>query len=203
MNEKEKYLAQSKLSLRYNETISEINEQLNQNVIPSLNEIYEDVEHHIQNLENITTFGYNPAKCIANFKEILTSSVVPNITNKAVNEVTDIYEVIISNIHSNGLYNLDVISNEMQSVITDFTLCVTSSEPVYCNLTLNRRMLSKQEELPVLYDKEVEGTTIALVQQVVNYENRVQDYLQEAVASMKPYIALLESCVAIILTKGK
>lgn len=201
LNDQEMSSAVSKLSSQYEATKTELNNLLNRQTIPSLNEMYDDIENYIENLRTSTSSaGYDPTNCIVAVKEYLESSSVATIRDKAIVEMKTVYEEIASNIHFNGRYNVQVISNEINTIGADFSLCMTSASPEYCNATLSRKVIAKQDEMPKLFNKEVERIAVGLTQLVVNYENRIQDYLQEAARFAKPYLNLLESCISVVLT---
>lgn len=200
-NEKERSTTVSKLSSQHEETKTELNNLLNRHTIPFLNEMYDDIENYIETLRSDTTSaGYDPTDCIVAVKQYLESNSVATVIEKAIIEMKTVYEEIASNIHFSGRYNVQVISNEVNTIAADFSLCMSSVSPEYCNKTLSTKVIAKQDQIPILFNKEVERTAVALTQLVVNYENRIQDYLQEAVGYTKPYLALLESCVSVVLT---
>ncbi|XP_018569493.1 uncharacterized protein LOC108909595 [Anoplophora glabripennis] len=201
-NENEKTASVKKLSEQYDQTKTEINNLLNRITIPYMNVMYEDLENYIEKLKTDTTSaGYDPTDCLTATKEHLESNSITKILDKALVEMSTVYEEIASNIHFTGTYNLQVIANEVNTIATDFSICVSSEYPEYCNKTLSTKVIAKQDQIPVLFNKEVERTSVALTQLVVEYENRIQDYQQEAVAVTKPYLALLESCISVVLTK--
>lgn len=189
---------------QYDQTKREMNKTLYENIIPSLNDINQDLDNYIQNLENDTSsLGYNATDCITRFQINLIVGAVPNITSKAITEMQVVYERIISDILTAGLYSMDVIKNEVFSTTNDSTLCLNSTAPDTCTDPLLSKILAKQEEIPILFNKEVHRVKYTFIQQIVNYESRAQDYLHEAVAVTKPYLELLESCVSVLLAAGK
>ncbi|KAJ8924837.1 hypothetical protein NQ315_000992 [Exocentrus adspersus] len=194
-NEKIRSDSRASLTQLYDDTKLELNKQLNRNAVPALKEVYEDIEVYIQSLDNKTYFsGYDAASCINSFR-----SSLPNITEKALKEMDGIYENIAS-ISYAATHNLDIISREVNTISSDYAECIKSSTTEYCDGALSKKLATKQGQLPRLYKKEVERTRLGLVQVLVDYESRVQDYVEEAVLVAKPYLAVLEHCVYLVIT---
>ncbi|KAJ8924838.1 hypothetical protein NQ315_000993 [Exocentrus adspersus] len=185
--------AKANITKSYEETRSELDRQLNETLIPSLDKVYEDIEDQIRSLTDLHYLGYNVTDCL-NSTEPLSS--FENITEKAINETSVVYQKIASNTRDAGLSNLAVIKRAVNITHVEGTECMKVEAPENCNRSLSVKLDNLILELPGLYEKEIERTTFGLIRVLIDYESRIQDYVEEAVNRAKPYLALLESCVS-------
>ncbi|KAJ8927586.1 hypothetical protein NQ314_019931 [Rhamnusium bicolor] len=200
--------ATTNIAKQFSSVLDEIDKELYQTLIPMLNQKYNDIKDYVKDLEtHLTASGYDSTDCIklvdAYVKNISSIASITNVTAKAIEEKQTVYEHILYNVYLIGKNNIDMIHGEADSISNEYYVCIRTDHPEYCNRTLYRRAIAKQEEIPKLYNKETEIAKANLIQQGLIYKNRVQDYVNEVIMTAKPYLSLLEICAQRILSVRK